>query len=395
MDPILFLRGWVRLRLTSADCAGRLREISRENRLEQISFEEGFAVSFVMLRSRMKDLPIREGERLELLEQGGVPAMLARFWRWRRLSALILVLLALSVFLPSRVWFLEVEGNAEIPRRLILEYASACGVSFGASRREIRSEQVKNHLLWAIPELRWAGVNTQGCRAVITVRERDGQEQEPEQLPGDLIAVRDALVTQVTIQTGTARIAPGQAVRAGQMLISGSEDLGITVRVDRAEGEVYGLTKRSVTAALPENTLLRREKGRQIRRLSILIGKKRVNFSDDSGILYGTCVKMRTVKNLKLPGGFELPVALVMETYDLCDTQQVQRPDARNLLLEAARADAQSNMIAGTILEEKTSLDGQTLTAQFSCREMIARFRPGIGTEGDTNDRENRERGAG
>ena len=395
MDLLLYLGGWVRLRLTSADCSGRLRAFSREIPLEEIVFEDALTVTFLVSRSKVRRLAIREGEHLEEVERGGLPVQLARLRRWRILTTAALLLLALTVFLPTRIWFVRVEGNGEIPKRLILEYAEQCGVSFGASRRAVRSEQVKNHLLWAIPELRWAGVNTQGCTAVITVRPRTPEETGLDQSPGDLVAMQDAIVTQVIPQNGTAVTAPGQVVRPGQVLISGTTDLGISVLAERAEGEVYGLTRRCVKAVLPENTQLRSGQERMIRKFSLRIGKKYVNFCNDSGILHGTCVKMRTVKNLELPGGFELPVALVTETYFLCNTEETIRPDPEPQLMDAARADALHRMTAGTILEEKTSWDGRMLTAVFECREMITVFRPGIETEGDTNDRENRERGAG
>ena len=395
MDLNWHLRGWVRLRLTSADCTARLRDFSREIPLEQIDWKNELTVEFTVLKAQAAKLRTADGERLEELQQGGVPAMLSRLKQWRIVTGAVLLLTVLTVLLPTRIWFIRVEGDGDIPKRLILEYAAQCGVSFGASRRELRSEQVKNYLLWAIPELRWAGVNTQGCTAVITVRGRAEEGLEPADLPGDLVAARDALVTQVIPQTGTALAAPGQAVKAGQVLICGTTDLGLSIRVDRAEGEVYGLTRHTVTAVLPENTTLRQENGRVIRRYGLRIGKKYVNFSDDSGIFHGSCVKMRTVKNMTLPGGFELPVALVTETYLLCDSQEVLREDPEPLLLDAARAWTEEGMTAGTILEEKTSFDGQRLEAVFACREMIAVFRPGTLTEGDTNDRENRERGAG
>ena len=394
-EAIWYLRGWVRLRLTSADCTGRLREFSRENRLEEVVIEDVLSVSFSVPASQARMLRTREGERLEVICRGGLPEVFRRLWRWRLLTAAVLILLALTVFLPSRIWFIRVEGNGEIPHRLIAEYAAQCGVSFGASRRQVRSEQVKNHLLWAIPELRWAGVNTEGCTAVITVLPRSREEQPPDTMPGDLVSVLDALVTQVVPQRGTAMVSPGLAVKAGQVLISGATDLGITVRLDRAAGEVYGLTRRSVTAVLPEKTTLRQGTGRVVRKYSLRIGKKYVNFSNDSGILHGSCVKMRTVKNLELPGGFCLPVALVTETYFLCSTVEAVRQEPEETLLDAARACVKKDMTAGTILEETTSVDGTHLTAVFECREMIAGFRPGIQTEGETNDRENRERGAG
>ena len=70
--------------------------------------------------------------------------------------------------------------------RKILERAEYCGVHFGAKAGSVRSEQVKNRLLFEIPELRWAGVNTTGCTAVITVAERQSGEVPAEDLPGDL-----------------------------------------------------------------------------------------------------------------------------------------------------------------------------------------------------------------
>ena len=395
MESVWYLMGWVRLRLTSADCAGRLGEFSREMRLEQIHFEDPLTVTFVVKQTEAGRLSFREGEKLEVLEQGGLPVVLKKLWQWRLLTAAILAILMLTIFLPTRIWFIRVEGNGQLPQRLIREYAAQCGVYFGASRKELRSEQVKNHLLWAIPELRWAGVNTEGCTAVITVRVRSDGEQQPDPGPGDLVALRDAIVTQVIAQKGTAVTTVGQAVRAGQVLISGSTDLGITVRADRASGEVYGITRRPLKAVLPQKTVLRRENGRTVRRWSILIGKKRMNFSNDSGILHGRCVKMRTVKNLKLPGGFQLPVALVTETYILCEIGESDRQGSETQLLDAAREYTMADMTAGSILEENLSFDGHCLTAVFECREMIAGFRPGTLTEGDINDREKCERGAG
>ena len=389
------LRGWVRLRLTSGDCAARLRVISREIRMEDMEFQNDLTVEFCVLKTDADRIAVREGERIEVVRIGGLPAVARRVWAWRRLAAVAVLLGMLTIFLPTRVWFIRVEGHGELPARRIIEEAEGCGVYFGASMRELRSEQVKNHLLYAIPELRWAGVNTGGCTAVITVSVRDTEEPVEEPLPGDLVAGVDALVTQVIPQTGTAQVVPGQAVKAGQQLISGMTDLGLSTRSDRAEGEVYGLTRREISAVLPEKTVRRTENGRVVRKFSLLLGKKRVNFSNDSGILHGSCVKMRTVNYVTLPGGFRLPAALVTETYVLCDEAEVPREGSGDLLADAARRSVKQRMNAGTILKEDLIQEGARLAAVFECREMIALFRPGVYLERDTNDRENGERGAG
>ena len=387
------VRGWSRYRLTSADCAGRLREISRENRLEEVRIDNDLTAEFTVVRGVVPG--IRQDEALDLIGSGGLPVFLERLWRWRIAVGAVVLLAMLTLFLQTRILFVSVEGNGVVPARLILERAEECGVYFGARSRELRSEQVKNHLLWAIPELRWAGVNVQGCTAVITVAVR---QEEPEQEvagPGDIVSCRDAVVTELYPQAGTAAAARGQAVREGQVLISGTTDLGLTIRQERAEGEVYGLTRHSVDAALTEQTVLRTETGRVVRKYALLIGKKYVNFSNDSGILYGTCVKMRTVDYLKLPGGFRLPVALVTDTYQLCQIETAPRSDSRELMADAARRYVREQMTAGAIRTEEWIFGNGYLTAEFDCRELIGVFRPGTITEGDTNDRENRERGAG
>ena len=104
---------------------------------------------------------------------------------------------------------------------------------------------------------------------------------------------------------------------------------------------------------------------------------------------------MRTVKYLTLPGGFKLPVALVTDTYRLAETQTVSREIDGEALLREARRYARQQMTAGTILSERLLIEGSAPTVVFECRELLGVFRPGITSEGDTNDRENRERGAG
>lgn len=387
--------GWNRFRLTSADCAGRLREIAGEMRIENIDFDGELTVCFDSARGDGKRIALRDGERLEVVDSGGVPKVLEWVWCWRVAALIVLFLGALTVFLPTRLMFFRVEGNEAVPARRILEEAESCGLYFGASRRELRSEQVKNHLLWAIPELRWAGVNTDGCIATITVAERDGEEDASEEVPGDIVAVADGVVTEVFPQAGTALVKPGQAVKEGQLLISGMTDLGLSTRADRAAGEVYGLTRRSVRVMLPEKTVVKDETGAVVKKFSLLIGKKRVNFSNDSGILHGTCVKMRTVNYMTLPGGFSLPVAVVTETYILCETKESERAGEEQALLDAAARWGREKMIAGTVETEERTFDGNALEVTYGCRELIGVFRPGIYMERDTNDRENGERRTG
>ena len=101
---------------------------------------------------------------------------------------------------------------------------------------------------------------------------------------------------------------------------------------------------------------------------------------------------MRTVDYLTLPGGFRLPVALVTDTCRLCEETAIPREIEAEDLAEQARRYVREQMTAGTILSEELRFEDGVLTAAFECRELIGVFRPGIYTEGDTNDRESGER---
>lgn len=405
MDLWWKMAGYVRLRLTSADCASRLRLLAEQGiRLEEIRYVSELAVEFTILRRELKraeDLLERRGERPEVLGRGGAVERITGWCRYPIILGTLALMLWGTMWIPGRILFIRVQGNGDIPARQIIAEAAECGVYFGASRRELRSEQVKNKLLYAIPELSWAGVNTSGCVATITVRPR---AQEPEQAgeagPASMVALRDAVVTEVTVTGGTGLCQPGQAVQAGQVLISGYSDLGICTRVQRAAGEVYGMTARQIRAVLPEETGQIVQTGQTVEKYSLLIGKKRINFDSDSGILYTSCGKMREVRWLTLPGGWELPIALVVERYDLTEVVPAQRTDCEGVLEDTVRRSLLRDMVAGEILSARTetSQDGGcwVLDGSYECREMIGRLRQGVYLEGDTNDdRENGERGAG
>ena len=275
------IRGWTRLRLVSADCTGALRRISGEMKLADVSFPDELTAEFTVTAENAKSLLEKAGGELTVLSSGGFPDAARALWRWRRLAIVMLILGLLTVFLPKRVWFIRVEGNETVPDRRILERAEACGVSFGERAAAVRSEQVKNKLLYEIPQLRWAGVNIRGCTAVITVAERELPEPVGEGQPGDLIARTDGVVTELILHRGTAAVKPGNAVLEGQLLLSGVTDQGVYTR---AEGEVWGLTSRKIGVVLPAETAVRRENGKSVRKFSLRIGKKSVNFSNDSGI---------------------------------------------------------------------------------------------------------------
>jgi sporulation protein YqfD len=288
----------------------------------------------------------------------------------------VLFYLLISLYLPSRVFFVRVVGNTSVPGSRILEAAENCGISFGASRRSVRSERMKNALLEAVPELQWAGVNTRGCVAEIIVRERQ-QEEKPEERGrfGHVIARTDGVILSATATRGSLLCAPGQAVSAGKILISGYTDTGLTIRVEQAAGEIFAATRHIITVMTPESCLREAASVEKTEKISLLIGKKRINLWKDSGIWDATCDRMYEEYYITLPGGFQLPFGWSVDRYTSRMFRRGKADSLRELLERTGETWLKSQMVSGTIRDSAFTFEESEgllrMTGEFSCVEMI------------------------
>ena len=378
---------WTELEVTSADIPAAVSEYVRSGaELADIQEVDGLRI---LVTVRSADLPGllalagKRGDGTKILGRRGYAGILRRLGRHPVLIIGVLFLLFLTAFLPTRVLFVEVRGNENIPARRILEQAAQCGVYFGADRGSVRSERTKNALLEAIPELQWAGINTQGCLAVITVEERQIQSREPESGICSLVASRDGVIRQVTALRGTALCAPGQSVRAGEVLISGYTNCGGVLLAQGAEGEVFAETRRSLRAVTGAQWVLRGDFQGSETKISLILGKNRINFYEDSGILDASCVKMYTEYYMTLPGGFRLPLVLNVERrlYYGAAPGEVDPGRTDRILEEGSEAYLLEQMIGGQILEEASVPGEYQRYTEYICLEMIGQIRYEENTE--------------
>lgn len=291
----------------------------------------------------------------------------------------LLAIISLSMYMPSRILFVEVVGNSSIPEKLILEKANICGIHWGASRVKVRSEKVKNALLNELPNLQWAGVNTNGCVAVISVKEKT-QSEEMENFPSgvcSIVAAKDGIVLDYVVTGGNPLCKIGQAVKEGQTLVSGYTDCGICIRAEKAAAEIYALTERNIQVFTPVNMQRRGDAVRVEKREYLQIGKKVINFYNNSRICDPTCVKIEKKECISLPGDFSIPVYRITQTfyyYQMCHTIDEENVDY-TWLSNYAKSYVLSQMIAGEILQSvdsgKCLKDIYIWNGDYACKEMI------------------------
>lgn len=386
MGTIQSALGFVKVELTSANLPAALDRIAQAGIpvWDLIPVDE-LTIHMHIPRSEYRKLSMlcrKHGDTLKLTARRGIYWMVKGMLSRPVLILGILLLAFASLYLPTRVLLVTVEGNDKIPTQLILERAQDCGIGFWASRREVRSERMKNALLEALPELRWAGINTYGCRAVISVSEKALQtEQNKVVSVSSILASRDGIVTSVTATQGNLLCREGQAVRAGDVLISGYLDCGIAIRTVHAEGEVFALTNRDLNVVVPIDWSVRVDNKEVSRKYSLIFGKKRINLWKGSGISEGTCVRMYEEYYITLPGGFHLPVRVGITHEISAVTRERTFSEEEAILLLTGFAETYLNhqMVAGTIMQSniQTTFDGNLcrLKGNYFCMEMIGTLR--------------------
>lgn len=376
------LWGTVTVEFTSAEPEKTLEEIMVSGiTISQITKQSDLVFLFRIKQKdfhSVSDILKKRGDKLHILNRQGVFWHLKSIFRRPILVWVALVLLALTSYLPTRVLFIESEGNQTLSSEEILAAAEQCGISFGAPRKYIRSEKAKNELLSLLPELQWAGVNTTGCRAVISVRERsEAPILNSESFVSNLIAKQDGYILSTTVTEGTAMVQPGDSVVAGQTLISGYIDHGLSIQATRAAGEILALTNREVTTAMPDECLLVTGSDETYYKISMLLRKKRINLWKDSRISDACCGRMYEEYFVSLPGGFRLPIAICIDRYTryTVTDHRVTEEESYAALSGFSDTYLSSQLIAGQILQThqyRIPSEGvYRLKSNYLCTEMI------------------------
>lgn len=378
------ITGMLDVQLTSAELKESLMWINTEGiEIYQIKFLDELSCCFRVYRKdyqRLKRKCQKRGEKLQILRRSGL------YWAVKSLAArpvmLIggILMLLLMTILPGRILFVHVEGNHAIPTNEIIEAAEHAGIEFGTKRKEIRSERVKNALLSAIPQLQWVGVNTAGCVATVSVRERsENQSAIPQQVVTNIVAARDGYILSGTVTQGNGVFQVGETVRAGQILISGYTDCGFCIRASRAEGEIFAETSRHISAVMPLTVAQKSEFRERKRKISLVLRKKRINLWKDSGISCDSCDRIYREYTIPLPGGFSFPITLCVETFLFytSNVEEVLSTEAEHRLQRFSDAYLLQQMVAGEILQRSCSIRKREgsyyMESRYTCTEMIGR----------------------
>ena len=299
----------------------------------------------------------------------------------KRPVLLLGLLLSFAIVLVSQNYllFFDVTGSENVPDEAVLRALDTLDIGFGISGPKIKPKRIKDHILSMMPQLQWITITQNGCMAQVVIRERPETPKTVERRGlANIIASKSGMITEQSVFEGQAMKAPGDFVGKGEMLVSGVVDLETKYIIVRAQAEIYGKTWYHKKVATPEKCLNKEPADKTSWCIWLEIGKRRIKIFGNSRIYDADCDKMISRRNITLPGGHKLPIAVMIERQHSYNVGEMQiSADSANRILQAYAEDSVSQQLcAGRVLSYDRKLQKaegcHLLDAMFVCHEMIA-----------------------
>lgn len=181
---------------------------------------------------------------IKILKKHGLPFYLSKYKKRTGVFIGLIIFFVLLKLLSLFVWSIDVCGNNKITDDEILSVCTELGIKQGMRSDTLDTRNMREELLLKIDGLAWAAINIEGSIVSVNVTERT---EESERLPCNVIAEDDGVILSFFAHAGTSELKIGQGVKAGDLLISGTEVTGNITRFVRAKGEVLAEVTKDIT----------------------------------------------------------------------------------------------------------------------------------------------------
>jgi len=164
--------------------------------------------------------------RVHIVRRRGLPFEARRLFRRPALWITALLVLGLMIFSSTRVLCVRVDGTDRVPEALVLRALRENGVYVGAAKPEKDLRSIAAGVRGYDERIAWAEVELHGVIATVTIVEKERDiVLADDDAPFDVCAVKDGVITSIEAYDGTALVSVGDAVQAGDVLISGTVEL--------------------------------------------------------------------------------------------------------------------------------------------------------------------------
>lgn len=313
--------------------------------------------------------------KVKLVEKYGLPMFKKSVVKRLGVCVGMALFLCINIAMSQFIWQIDVSGNSVIEESEIIDVCEEIGITTGVYRKGIDTYDASQRLALAFNDIAWVSLNIEGSKLTVNISEAS-KSDKTDAVPRNIIASYDGVIKRIEVIEGTKSVEINQAVRKGDLLVSGVVDNGITTHFVHSDGIVSAQTHRKFTETVQKQfASVSKGEGVATRKafefFSFKIPLYLQGFDEQNDSFF-------TRNRLKLFGD-ELPISISTRTFLLTEEREVEIDDEQAI-------DIAMNNIAkkirtlpiDSILSYKASVEEKgkvfTVNVETVCSENICEY---------------------
>lgn len=285
---------------------------------------------------RQLRLLLKESDcKFRVLGRKGMPFYLRKLSLKKGFVGGLILFTALLFVLSNMVWNVQVSGADPKVEHEIRQVLNDLGVQNGKFQSSLPSpENIQYAINDRVDKVAWVGANLNGTTYNFRVVEKEVPKQEKKLTPRNLVASKEAVVHDIYVEQGKAKVKPNDYVQKGDVLVSGKIGKKHHHKIIPAKGKVFGETWYETTVSVPLSSDFKTYTGKQTAHHAVKILGLRIpywGFSSPEFQHYDVKTKKTPVHFL----GWKLPVSLEKKSY--LQTKEVEHSYTKKQAVKAAK----------------------------------------------------------
>ncbi|WP_069998001.1 sporulation protein YqfD [Cellulosilyticum sp. I15G10I2] len=307
----------------------------------------------------------------------GFPFVAYKYKKRKMLTIGSVLFILMIWMLASFVWLVEVEGNERISSLDIITSLEAKGYSAGKLKTKLNLREAETYLINQYPDIVWAGIKFEGTRLLVQIAEIVPKPQmNDENVPCNIIAKRDALITYIATYKGMPLVKKGDTVKKGDVLVAGQMPLGIddpNMYFTASRANIKGKTTYYMQGEASIQQMSKDYTDHVSRKYSLKLFNKLIPFLNQK-VSFEYYDRVITTNQLRITKLFPLPFAFEVEErleYVPVITE-ITEQDAKDQLLARLWEDLSKNLSDTAIILKRDVFFSKTGNAISAILSVIA-----------------------
>ncbi|MBQ7971231.1 MAG: sporulation protein YqfD [Clostridia bacterium] len=326
---------------------------------------------------RLRGPAFKTATKVKIIKKRGFFIAIRPFLRRFGILAGLAVFLGIVFFCSGFVWQIEVSGCEETSYMQILADLDALGLKIGC-RNTIDVGKIENKYLLGNEKLSWMSINIRGTTAYVEVKEQGAPPPMTDaSIPTNVYAARDGIILSIQDYNGIRCVQVGEAVSAGDLLVSGdwTDQYGVR-RLMHCNAKVRAETRREIEEKVLFQESVRQKTGKKQKKYRISLGKWKIPLYFKETFGYNEYDTMVKVYPLRI-GAFAFPIRWESITAEEIRPTVLKRSEQEARKIAQSRLDFyQSDRLADAVIykrdvQETITKDALILSATFYCEEEI------------------------